>query len=717
MVQSSGSYYADSPVEKIEDDIFDRSSFSARMASVVDQMGSESSSSVAALVGPWGSGKSSVLNLFTAQIQKDSSRWQVRRFNPWLFTDVNSLLASYFSELLAAMPDTPTRERVRERLSGYAKRIAPLGKLSSLIGLDTSGAMEAIGDLLLPSKSLTDQRDELVEALQAVDSRVLIVLDDVDRLQPDELLLVLKLIRLIGDLPNVHYLLAYDERTLLDVLMGTPLASTNESRAAQYVDKMVQVRFDLPPLTDIQTERAFRQGFLRLLDSIGESISDQEFRRLGEFYQETMHETLRIPRRMKKYLAQLSAFLTSGIAGELNVVDFTILTYIRTFHGTLYARLPQWKSHLTGSGLTALEWARGRDTPEKKREGWEVRLRMAGTSSEDMPSTLELLGALFPTLQQLLDGVRVGGIDANTAAHRKHLASAEYFDRYFQFAVPEDDVSDALVLDALSHLLDGAEAADSTTTLLSRLNADPGLVLGRIRLLIVQRQCRAPQAMLQALSDRYSSLDWRDRQALLVSPKDQARYLAHDILDRLPEESQETQAVAIAESVDLRFSLDLAFTILRGEHNQHEWVESYRDALNTRFSALLEDVFANLDEVDYDTFSLFTTWGQIAGDGVARSFAQAKIESDTWDIDRCLAYLTGTSYLIGVSNPMPRLSGLEADWIELLLGVDFAISKIGSRLNETQGAPHLYETANPTYEQRREYALGVLKDLRERRNS
>ena len=62
-------YYSDSPIESSSDDAFGRDPFAARMAFVIDQMGTQSRSSVAALVGPWGSGKSSILNLLTDHLK------------------------------------------------------------------------------------------------------------------------------------------------------------------------------------------------------------------------------------------------------------------------------------------------------------------------------------------------------------------------------------------------------------------------------------------------------------------------------------------------------------------------------------------------------------------------------------------------------------------------------------------------------------------------
>ncbi len=44
------------------------------------------------------------------------------------------------------------------------------------------------------------------------------ILDDLDRLTAEELMQVFKLVRLVGRLPYVYYLLGYDEQTLVDLI-------------------------------------------------------------------------------------------------------------------------------------------------------------------------------------------------------------------------------------------------------------------------------------------------------------------------------------------------------------------------------------------------------------------------------------------------------------------------------------------------------------------
>jgi hypothetical protein len=51
---------------------------------------------------------------------------------------------------------------------------------------------------------------ELTAALAGQKTRFLIVIDDIDRLAPDETLLIFRLVKSVGRLPNVIYLLVFD---------------------------------------------------------------------------------------------------------------------------------------------------------------------------------------------------------------------------------------------------------------------------------------------------------------------------------------------------------------------------------------------------------------------------------------------------------------------------------------------------------------------------
>jgi predicted KAP-like P-loop ATPase len=81
--------FADDPITSKGEDRLNRDLFALQVAKVCKSVAEESSSSVVALVGAWGSGKSSLLALVAEDLRKE--KWSVAEFNPWLLSDIESL--------------------------------------------------------------------------------------------------------------------------------------------------------------------------------------------------------------------------------------------------------------------------------------------------------------------------------------------------------------------------------------------------------------------------------------------------------------------------------------------------------------------------------------------------------------------------------------------------------------------------------------------------
>ncbi|MBM4516395.1 hypothetical protein GS432_08005 [Rhodococcus hoagii] len=75
---------------------------------------------------------------------------------------------------------------------------------------------------------------------------ILVIVDDIDRLHSDELLSVMKAVRLLGRFDGVHYLLSYDEQTLLGVLEQTDLAETADLAHATTWRSLSSIRSHFP---------------------------------------------------------------------------------------------------------------------------------------------------------------------------------------------------------------------------------------------------------------------------------------------------------------------------------------------------------------------------------------------------------------------------------------------------------------------------------------
>lgn len=714
MLHDLSGYYVDRPIDLPDHDAFGRHEFVTNVATTVNAMGVRHESSIAALVGPWGSGKSSIFNLLERRLNQATPEWIVRRFNPWLFSDIDSLLVNFFAEISRALPAGRGTRATRKRIGQLAKQLSPLGKIGSLFGWDASEPIASIGSIIQgDDESAAERHETLREELNKLPVRICFVLDDFDRLQPDELLVALKLIRLIGNLPNIHYILAYDERTLLDLLISTPVGSGNEARAAQYIDKMVQIRFDIPPLTDHQLDKTFEAALIKTLTERNCSISEAEFRRLGQTLSAHMIESLRVPRHIIKYFAQFNSALTADYAEEINLVDFAILTYIRTFRGTLYARLPYWKKLLLGHAKTAIPGQRTRGDVDAEKLAWTKRLDEAKIATSEHDRCLDLLSHLFPALSEFSNDRYISRIDQDRLARNKHVASTEYFDRYFQGSIPDDDIADKLLVEFLRQVDTAPTNATPVDELAEKLAQDPVLTLRKLRDLLPSVQLSDARGILTFIDEHYEGWLTGKVRASWVSPSDQSRYLAADALHQTTGEARRRALEHLALDLSLRLALDVAVTVIRSSGDIEDWTQSLASIVSERFVELAESEWDDLDSVSDREFLLFTTWGQIDHVGTAREFARTRIEDGRWSLDSYLARLPGTSIQIGVSNPRPRLADVDAEWIERFIGVDYAVSRLGNRLDEVPPVAQAREIYFPTAPERLEYILGLLRVLRD----
>jgi hypothetical protein len=449
---AGSSLIADEPIGDPLADRLERTAFADRAARVVAQVRAESETAVMGVIGPWGSGKTSVMNLIAAEVQSGSADWKVVRFNPWLVSDLESLVRTFFDALADAMP---SQSGARDKLRRYAAALAPWSKALAFIPGAPAGAADVAQTALARlggEKPLRAMHDELSEVLAELDVPLLVLVDDLDRLHPDELTLVFKLVRLAGRLPRVYYLLAFDEQTLLDVLASTELGRGSSARALAYLEKIVQVRLDLPPLHERQARELMDACWRRVITAGGldpEALLAD--RRYGAFADRWQELGLDEPRRIKRLFAQVDAVLPLVI-GEVDPTDLLVATYFRTFAPDVYRELRAHKG--------ALVWP-----PRTDPEEFDAPV------AQGSPPLRSALATLFAPRV-----ARPGHVPPwHELAWGKHIASADYFDRYFRLGIPSGDVADAAVVKALKGDPEAAEAV------VAAARVDPGRVLRKLR--------------------------------------------------------------------------------------------------------------------------------------------------------------------------------------------------------------------------------------------
>ena len=193
--------------------------FLKALASSIRKMASPEGA-VIALNGSWGSGKSSAVNLVLYHLKEaiEANEIVIINFACWWFRGEEALALAFFRELYAGLGPT-LGEKFKKALPKLGSRLLRAGSLvgsaidmagAAGVGAVASGAMGWASELIQQDETVEKLHAELRKALADQNKRFLIVIDDIDRLSPDEALLIFRLVKSVGYLPNVIYLLAYD---------------------------------------------------------------------------------------------------------------------------------------------------------------------------------------------------------------------------------------------------------------------------------------------------------------------------------------------------------------------------------------------------------------------------------------------------------------------------------------------------------------------------
>lgn len=397
-------------------DIGGRPMFSQTVASRIDQCPIGQPSTVFGLVGPWGSGKTTLLR----NIERNLSDWTVVWFSPWSVADAGSVTAEFVSTLGEAFPK---KSNVRAKLVAYGRFGAPVLKLIPVAGDAAAGLADKALDALSDRPAWHTAFGSLSEEIAKEQRRVLIVVDDVDRLDGEELRALLRVVRLLGRFTNVHYLMAYDEETI-DRILGTRGV---QGASSEFMEKIVQFPFEVPPVSMLGRRRWSRE-IVELVSPVG--VTNDH----AEHLITVLATALETPRAAGRLREQVMSLKDLAIASEVDMLDFVALAWLRIAHHRVWDDIR----------LNRHEYI---DRSEKDpAEVVAARLKNlhGNVGSHHVAPVEAVIGFLFdpPTIESALAGER-----------RWRMQRGRYFDRYFHVGIEEDDVSEQDTEDALRGML------------------------------------------------------------------------------------------------------------------------------------------------------------------------------------------------------------------------------------------------------------------------
>lgn len=420
---------------------------------------------VIGLEGRWGSGKTSLLNfLRTELVAAQDEGINTITIAPWLNGDTSSMVASLLEPMAAilktkedeiAVADGVQENAAKEQMAEVgqllrdygpktARRFASVANVAGyfipggqLVG-DALGAVANAADQLMPSgPTPSELKQKIAQKIQELDVGFVVILDDLDRLEPEQAVEVVRLVRSVADFPRVAYLMCYDREVLAQALKtGLKVADGD-----LFLQKIVQLTFNIPLPEPFDLRTQFRDEAKAIYAEVMGTDADGEL--LNDLGSAVDREGMGLstPREVKLALNSIR-FVFPQVKDDVYFPDFCRLHLIKTTNYKLYQWLEVYLSVrsvlVTGDATVASD--------EKAKMGEQLKTLLP-SKGPDSGRSIWSLRRFIPGVADVEEAEKRVFNTMNSAAVSeaitlKRLGSPLHYRFYFALTGPKTVMSD-----------------------------------------------------------------------------------------------------------------------------------------------------------------------------------------------------------------------------------------------------------------------------------
>jgi len=425
----SADFFPDEPITQESEDLLGRKQFVNDLYNQIIKY-PFSDSFVFGLYGRWGEGKTSSLNLLKNKLYQNGDVI-VFEFDPWDYSSQSALIKGFYEGLYGVLNKKLFLPNIKKFFDKYHRILSS--------GLKLSGISI---DFELSQKSLVELKREIQHWISLTGKKVVILIDDIDRLQnKDEILQILKIVKQSGRFENTMFVISFDPAIVSSYL------KEDVSQDPSFLDKIVQAPIHLPAIEQPIIDKflfysypeenhysAIDKLFQKLqIDEVRTRAFDTDFRYLYESQIKKIFATLR---DAKRYLNGLYSTLPV-VEKEVNLHDFLTLELIRVFYFEIYKDI--WTNpwyYVSSSGRHIVP------PDEQKKEKIKEHIVNITKGKNRDEVLLELLKTIFSKTREAFGEFSYG----NTEQYRieKRITDPDVFPKYFMLKVSPEEISDEL---------------------------------------------------------------------------------------------------------------------------------------------------------------------------------------------------------------------------------------------------------------------------------
>ena len=428
-------YSTDRAIRYIEEDRLGRASFSKQVGKAIYEYKGKDSL-VIGLFGKWGTGKTSVANMALQTVEELSKNDEkppvIIRFAPWNYSDKDNLICQFLATLKTHI-DTGENEELKKKVGKALSDYSGIFDFASLIPIVggpiatlLKGVAKAGGEELSKPKDLYSTKIKLEDALLEVNQKIIILIDDIDRLTNSQIRDIFQLVKQVGDLPNITYMLAMDR----DVVKRA-LSEVHNYDGNEYLEKIIQIPFEIPELRKSKLHDIFFARLNEIIKDISNEVTwDQRY--FNKVFNNCIDPYIITLRDVNRVLNTFQ-FRFSMLHEETSLEDMLGITTLEVMIPELYKWIAENKDSVCGGLMYGLLTVRKK--PEENKKKYEAEFKNVGL---DPNQSIMTVAAMFPVFARDVNAHFYEYSDETNIRMQMRAAQSERFELYFMFDM--DDV-------------------------------------------------------------------------------------------------------------------------------------------------------------------------------------------------------------------------------------------------------------------------------------
>lgn len=424
---SSDGFLADEPITRSEDDLLGRKIYAHDAAEKLLATNTEKNAFTFGVVAPWGNGKTSFLYMLKEHIDNNWAGDVVTiSFHPWKYGKSSNLTYLFFEELSKSL--APYSTSFSYDIIRYARTVSSI----------ENSTTKFLGSILgcFASQTVEEQYEDLKKNISNIQRKIVVFIDDIDRLGPNEIEELFRLVRNTSNLPFMYFVMAYDKKYVVD-----SLNSVFPSHSLSYSQKILQEEFFLPIIKNNELKVVLREKlsvFLNTeeMEQVDKLLNRELFNSINVFnYLGNIRDIKRLANALLLHLKKLH--------GEIDICDYVIMEILRQQYPFVLELIVDRKDDilLCNNSGKYVYFSR-KNGPEEKDDILSKMYPFKGFNIleyiEKNSEALSVPKAKIDSLKKLLDALW-GEYRTQSS---KGINVPEYTQRYLHTSILDSDVSD-----------------------------------------------------------------------------------------------------------------------------------------------------------------------------------------------------------------------------------------------------------------------------------